>query len=186
MSTTVTPAPDAGTAIERADALAQVHRWIAEASAAGEVEEGVVPDYLAELLDDAERPFKEKIERTGLAALRREQEADAIDVEIKRLAARKATRAREAERIRQYARLCLELAGETKVEGTLCTVAIQRNGGAPAIRWTLAPEQLPEAFRKPPAPPALDTDAARQHLKQHGRLPDGFDVVPPGSSLRIR
>lgn len=186
LSETATPAPDAGTTLERARMRSLVDEWIRESTERGEVEDGALPDYLAELEALADLSFREKVERAGMAAVRREQDADAIAEEIKRLQARKQARENAARRIRDYLQVCLELAGETKVEGALCTVSIQKNGGAPAIRWTLPPEQLPEAFRRTPSPPALDTDAARQYLKAAGRLPDGFEIAGPTYSLRIR
>jgi hypothetical protein len=178
------------TTIERADALAQVNDWIAEAVTTGEVEDGVVPDYLAELLADAEKPFREKLERTGLAALRREQQADAITAEIKRLQQRKQSFDREAERIRQYAKLCLEIAHETKVDGTMCTVALQLN--PPSVRDFLTPSQICELYEAEESPfvkksttYALDKKLILDAHKQGRRIPEGV-TVERSTSLRIR
>jgi hypothetical protein len=191
MAETMSPAPNAGTTLERSDALAQVNDWIREAQLNGEVEEGVIPDYLAELLAGAELDFKTKIERTGLAALRREQEADAIDAEIRRLQARKQTRKNEAERIRRYAHLCLEIAGETKVQGTLCTVSLQQN--PPSVRGELSQDDLAALLvlddapyvKAIPASYALDKRALLERWKHGAELPPGLSVER-SVSLRIR
>lgn len=193
MTTTIAPettpaaATDAGTLVERATARAWVEREIQLAEERGEVEDGVLPDYLAELLQHADDDLRAKAERAGIAAKRLEFDADAIKAEIDRLAKRLAMKHGGVERLKGYLRFCLELAGETKVETPLVTVAIQSNGGAQPIRWTRAVADLPEAFRRLPAEPwTLNTAAAQAHFKAHGALPDGFEVLPRGTSLRIR
>lgn len=202
MATTIAPAPndapnampatDAGRLIERADALAQVNAWIREAQENGDVDEGRIPDYLEELLAIAELDLRTKLERTAAVYRRKGTEIAVIDAmleeakkEVARLAGRKQSRVNEQERIKTYARTCLEIAGETKVETPIATIRIQRNGGSPSIAWTGAPDALPEAFRRPPAPPALDVEKARAHFKTHDTLPEGFAVTMPGFSLRI-
>lgn len=190
MGTIAAPAPDAGTMLERADALAQVHAWIAEAQAAGDVEDGVVPDYLAARLDDAGTDLRTKAERAALAALHRKQETETIDAEIARLTARKQTRVREAERITQYVRLCLEIAGETKVTTPLVTVALQKN--PPSVVGEVPPDALRALFdadspfvRFTPAVYHLDKRATLDAFKRGDALPDGLAVVQT-TSLRIR
>ena len=177
---------DVGTLLERADALAYLNAELREMQFSGDVEEGEVPAWLDELLMLAEADLKTKAERAGLAARRLTQACDAIRAEEAVLAKRRAARERDVERLRTYLRMCLELAGETRVETPLVSVAIQKNGGRPSVRWTLDPTTLPEAFRKPPTPPSLDSAAAHAYLAQHGKLPDGFEVAGPTFSLRIR
>lgn len=81
-TTPVTPAADAGTAIERADALAQINAWIREAQENGEVDEGVMPDYLAELLESAEQDLRAKMERVAAVYRRKGTEVAVIDAQL--------------------------------------------------------------------------------------------------------
>lgn len=179
-------ATDAGTLRERADAQALVNAWIAEATDAGEVEDGVLPDWLAELVAHAEHDFRTKVERAGLAARRLAFDARAIEAEIGVLTAKLATKRRNVDRLKDYARMCLEIAGEERVETPLVTVRLQTNGGAAPVRWTRPLVELPEAFRRLPAEPwTLNASAAQTYYRTHGTLPSGFEVLPRGRSLRI-
>lgn len=161
---------DGGTLIERARDVQLLNAWIAEATANGEVEEGVLPDYLAELVEIGDASFREKVLRAGRKALALQGEAKLIAEEVARLAARKQARERDADRLKEYIKLCLELAGEAKVADPFVTVRVQRNS-APSTACTLGQEELARLFHDEQSPVnklvkeiptsyALDTKAA--------------------------
>lgn len=189
MSATLQPA-DAGTLIERADARAWIDREILLATERGEVVDGALPDYLDELLALADADLRTKMERTGLAIIHRQQDADAIDAEIKRLQARKTATLNAVERIKRYAQVCLEIAGETKVATPLVTVALQQN--PPSVKGDPDQETLrmwwensvPGA-RYVPESYALDRRAVLDAWKAGAALPEGL-TVERTTSLRVR
>jgi septal ring factor EnvC (AmiA/AmiB activator) len=187
--TITNPVPAAPTTMERADARAIVEQWCREWMEQNP-DADTLPDDLAELSQMADDDLRTKMARLGLAIRRRGQDTDAIRAEVKVLQARLAAREHEVERMKRYATLCLEIAGETKVETPLVTVALQQN--PPSVRGELTQEVLDAlwAHASPlvkfvPATYSLDKRAALDLFKQGGELPAGL-TVERSTSLRIR
>lgn len=185
------PAADAGTLFERANTKALVDGWIREAMDAGEGDEGVVPDYLTDLLKLAEQHLTTKAERAAAVVRRLDGEASLLKQEIARLSARKTTREKGVERVKAYLKLCLEIADVKKVETPFATVAIQTN--PPALKGELPDEELSALYvegspfvRYTPATVTLDRKAVLDAYKADPTtLPDGL-TVERGASVRIR
>lgn len=182
-------ATDAGTLRERADAQALVDAWVVEHAATEGLDEGALPDWLAELVELAGRDLRDKAARAGLALRRLTQQVAAIDAELKVLQARRAAREREAERLRTYLHACLDAAGETRVETPLVTVRLQANPLAvhgtldEAALWELVREQSPFA-RAVPAAVQLDRRAVLDAHKAGAPIPAGLTVAR-SVSLRV-
>ena len=165
-------------------ALGITEEWLEESG-------GELTPELEALLDNATMTFKEKVERVALKVRALESEAQAIKDETARLTARAMARENAAKSLKTYLQRCLEAAGETKVTGLLCTVAVQLNNpslivpetsdlrelyqaGAPGI------ELVPESFR-------VNKKVVMDKVKQYGEsiLPADWSVTRT-ASLRIR
>ena len=165
-------------------ALGITEEWLEESG-------GELTPELEALLDNATMTFKEKVERVALKVRGLESEAEAIGDEVARLKARAMARENAAKSLKNYLQRCLEQTGETRVEGLLCTVAIQLNNpslvvpetsdlrelflaGAPGI------EIVPESLR-------VNKRDVLDKVKQYGEgiLPADWSVVRT-PSLRIR
>lgn len=165
-------------------ALGITEEWLEESG-------GELTPELEALLDNATMTFKEKVERVALKVRGLESEAQAISDEVARLKARAMARENAAKSLKSYLQRCLEQAGETKVTGLLCTVAIQLNppslqvpetsdlrelyqAGAPGI------EVVPESLR-------VNKRDVLDKVKQYGEhiLPADWSVIRT-PSLRIR
>lgn len=169
---------------EATAALAITDEWLDELG-------GELTPEIEALLDEAEGTFAEKVERVALKLKSLEAEAAAIKAEESRLAARRKARENGVTSLKTYLQRNLEAAGKQKVDGLLCTVALQLNppalsvpanvdlaelyaAGAPGI--TLVPESF-----------TLDKRAVLDAVKVSGEavLPNGW-AVTRSQSLRIK
>lgn len=175
---------------EAVEALGTVNAWIEEHGDDLLASGGELSPELAELLDQAEGDFAEKVERVALKVRSLDAEATAIKVEETRLAQRRKAREHAAESLKQYLHRALEMAGETKVAGELVTVAIQKN--PPSVKGLLDDAEL-EAMASCGSPfvsvipvtYALDRKSVVSAHKAGEPIPEGLSVVQ-GTSLRIR
>lgn len=158
--------------------------------------EGEVTPELQQLLDELEGETKEKIERVALYVREQLATAAAIDEEAKRLAAMSAARKRAAEGLKGYLKSQMERLELPKVQGLLCTVALQNN--PPSVKSTITDEELRRHFLgsytgsavqqfvvEVPASYKLNSRAVLDAHKAGQPLPDGL-TVEQGQHLRIR
>jgi hypothetical protein len=132
----------------------------------------------------ADMAFEAKIESCAMMVRNFAAQGDAAREEEKRLAARKTARWKAAERLKDYMLEQMQRLDRRKVEGTLFTVRVQKNG-RPSIRWTDPDLPPPLGFqRQIPARVELDADLALAEWRATGQLPEGF-TVDVGFSLRI-
>jgi hypothetical protein len=125
------------TLYELADMRDVLANWLAET-------EGDVTPELEALLDELAGKTNEKIERVGLYIRELTATATAIEDEAKRLQARVVASRKAAEGLKNYLKRQMERLGSTKVDGLLCTVAIQKNG-QPSVTTVVEPFVLYEA-----------------------------------------
>jgi len=111
-----------------------------------------------------------------------EATADAIDDEIARLKARRDVLLNRVDRLKRYALMALQTMDRPRVEGTLFTLAIEKN--PPSVM--IAPDAvLPAQYvRVVPASSAPDKVALRDALKRGEDIP-GVELVTT-TKLRIR
>jgi polynucleotide 5'-kinase involved in rRNA processing len=173
------------TLIERLDALLISEGWLEEAG-------GELTPEVEALLNEAKEDFAEKVERVALKVKALENDAAAITKEADRLYARAKSRATAAKSLKSYLQLCLERAGETKVTGLLCTVALQKN--PPSLKTpALTQDDLRELHeagfgfvRVVPESCVLEKRELIAHAKTSPAvLPTGWELEQ-GQSLRIR
>lgn len=158
--------------------------------------EGEVTPELQQLLDDLAGDAKEKIERVALYVREQLATAAAVDEEAKRLAARSASLKRAADGLKGYLKLQMERLDMPKVQGLLCTVALQNN--PPAVKSTITDEELKRHFFggytgsalqqfvvEVPASYKLNSRAVLDAHKAGQALPDGL-TIEQGQHLRIR
>ena len=174
---------------EAVEQLATVNDWIAEHEEEIREAGGELPPALAELLDLADGQLDEKVERVALKIRILRAEADVIGSEADRLAARAKGRLASAAALTQYLHRCLNAAGVNKVEGSLATVALQRNPPSvvsslnlddPAVRV-----RLPEPMVRGKITWSLNRQLVLEHHRAGVPLPEGLTVVI-GESVRIR
>lgn len=156
-----------------------------------EESEGELTPALEAELDALAGAIQEKAERIALFVREQLANADAIDAEIHRLAARKKAHERAAEGLKRYLKTQLERLGMTKVTGLLATVAIQRNS-QPAIRTALEAKDLwetedarPFVTREEIVVFNLDRAAVIAAWKAKTPLPSTIEV-DLGTHVRIR
>lgn len=140
-ATTKAPAPKL-TLKDTTDLELLVDRWIEDHIDEVEINDGALPDDLAQLLDEVQASRAER--------------ADAIAFKLDRLAGdvmtAKATKDRAARRervaanvikaIKAYAKREVERGGGGPIKGTACVLRIQINGGKPAVDVRFENEQL--------------------------------------------
>lgn len=175
------------TLYEIADARAILAEWLEES-------EGELTPELETLLAEIDEQAETKVERVGLFIRECQVHADAVKVERDRLTALAKRNERAVESLKNYLKVQLERLGKPKVQGKLCTVALQAN--PPAVKGDLPESELIRIHRLSYAAPgcivryipesyALDRRAALDLYKAGQPLPDGL-TVEQGTSLRIR
>lgn len=160
-----------------------VEGWIDEALEADPEAEGALSATLAELLKLAELTLETKVANVALMWRALDKEAKLLEEEKRRLDARAKARERVSAHLRLAAVAALSEAGIQKVKDPRVTVWLQKEPDA--IEWTLAPEAIPEPFRKPPVI-ELSKTAAREYLERLGTLPAGFVVTTGRVGIRSR
>lgn len=153
--------------------------------------EGDVTPELQQLLDQLEGDVKEKVERVALYVRELVATAKAVHEEVEHLEAKETHLLRSADGLKGYLKVNLERLGLTKVQGLLCTVAIQKNSAA-AVRTTLEPVELfaldearPFVKREEKIVYSLDRDAVLTAWKSNQALPAAI-AVEHGTHIRIR
>jgi hypothetical protein len=119
---------------EIANARAILEEWLLES-------EGEVTPALEQLLDELDGQANEKVERVALYVRERLARAAGAKIERDRLDAEVKRQERAADGLKNYLKRQLERLGKTKVEGLLCSVALQRNS-QPSVTTVLEPEEL--------------------------------------------
>ncbi len=170
---------------ELADARDILDAWLLETG-------GELTPEIEQLLADLAGDAKEKIERVALYIRERLAHAKAVREEADRLAGMVKADERAAESLKNYLKRQMERLGTTKVEGLLCTVALQKNS-QPSVTTVLEPVALyaiDEARqfvkRAEVVTYALDREALLAAWKADpSRLPAAI-VVELNSHVRIR
>jgi hypothetical protein len=154
--------------------------------------EGEETPAIAELWEKLEGDIAEKVERWALWIQARSAEAAAIKEEEQRLAARRKAIENAIERSKAELQRQLELAQRDKVQGLLCTVALQNNAKSVrgdldehALRNLAMDPDLGNLVRYIPERYELDRRAVLELEKAGETIPAGLEVVQT-RSLRIR
>jgi hypothetical protein len=160
--------------------------------------EGEVTPALEELIEQLDGDVTDKVERVALYIREQLATAAAVKEEEARLAARRKSHERAAEGLKNYLQRQLERLGKTKVDGVLCTVALQPS--PPSVKSTLTQQQLQDLWDthegdvigvwRPllveiPEQYALDKRRVLDAYKAGQRLPDGVSIEQ-SAHLRIR
>lgn len=154
--------------------------------------EGEVTPELEQLWNEWSEKFETKVEHSALFICELDGIADMIDEQIAKLAARRDARRNGAKRLKVILQAKLEQVGKTKVEGTLKTVALQKN--PPSVKPLLEPDvawELHEALRNRflrviPQKVEWDKRAMLDAWKQDATVLAAIALVEQGMSLRIR
>lgn len=152
----------------------------------GDVSEGSGGATLEQWLKTYEWQLGEKIDAYGRLAKNWEADVVAIKEEAGRLAARAAVVSNKIRRLKEMAKFAMETRGVRKLEGTMFTIAIQKNGGKPPMVMIVEDiAKIPDKFVK--RTPSVDGEALRAALE--AKDPDAEKVAridKPGESVRIR
>lgn len=128
----------------------------------------------------------EKVDAYGGLIKNWEADVEAIAAEAKRLRDRATVIENKIKRLKETAKLAMTMRGIRKLEGTLFTIAIQKNGGKPPLVMLVDDlAKIPTKFLK--NNPSVDSDAVRLALE--AKDPEAEKVAridPPGESVRIR
>jgi hypothetical protein len=187
---------------ERLDALDILDRWIHENEDAVAAAEGELPQFLVELLDQAEGDFKEKARRVARYALGLDAEIEIIGDEIARLQQRQRVRQNAAKRLRERLRQQMVAAGMHDASDPLVTVRLQQGPPHVELRATefelqalhemialhnrAGGEEQRQLVRCVPAKYEPDKRAILAAHRAGEPIPAAFAVVPGDAQLRIR
>lgn len=145
--------------------------------------EGVVTPELEARLDGLGLAFDKKVYGIVRWTLNLKGNTAALDIEIKRLQARKKAAENLDKRLKEFIALCLRQADRKKVEFDTFTVALQKNPASadieneamiPAKFLTIVPEQK-----------VVDKKAVLDALKK-GEVVEGATLINDRTHLRIR
>lgn len=159
-------------------------RWLEES-------EGEVTPELEALMAELDAKADEKIERVALYIRERLSRAAAVKEEVQRIQAIQKREEKAAESLKGYLHREMERLGKDKVNGLLCTVAVQKN--PPSVKgevdaaelWGEAVNQWRPMIRYIPESFVLDRKAVLDAYKAGQPIPDGL-IVEQDTSLRIR
>lgn len=171
---------------ELADAREILESWLTE-------HEGEWTPEIETLMTELDGKADAKIETVGLFIRETLAKAGAIKVEEDRLRDRRKAREKAAESLKNYLHREMDRLGKTKVEATLCTVAIQKS--PPSVTCALDDDQLHDAWlaqdtlgefvREVPASYRIDREAVLLAHKNGGVVPEPI-MVTVGSHIRVR
>lgn len=108
------------TIYDLADARAILSAWLDET-------EGEETPELAALWTEWQAKFADKVENTALVIVELLSHAKALKAEEERISQRRKAREAKAEGLKALLQFKLQEVGKTKVDGVLCSVAIQNN-----------------------------------------------------------
>jgi len=162
------------TTLDRANAMSILNDWFEEYDEQIKAADGEVPEELHELLQGAFPELKQKIE--GCASMIGAWQADlAVQYdEIERLQARRKSRQGRIDSLRRYMLLCMDIAGEQKIDGTFYTVSVKKT---PAK--VTAPDTLTEAEAKE-WPELFVTIIPTQYKPDKGAIKEAWQIKPDG------
>lgn len=167
------------TLLEAVEALMISESWLEEAG-------GELTPEVEALLNEADGDLKEKVERVALKVKQLEGQAKAIKEEADRLTARARARSNGADSLKRYLERCMNAVGLKKVDGLLCTVAMQLN--PPKVEMTDGTD-LKELYEAGfpgvdlvPVSFALNKKAVLEAVKEAG---DPARVLPKDGSIRV-
>ena len=155
-------------------------------AAGGEVTEGTDGASLEEWLKAYEWQVTDKVDAYGGLIKNWQADIEAISAEATRLSDRARVITNKIKRLKEMAGLAMKMRGIRKLEGTLFTIALQKNGGKPPLIMLVEDvAKLPEQFVK--RTPAADSEAIRAALEL--KDPEAEKVArigEVGESVRIR
>lgn len=155
-----------------------------------EESEGECTPEMEQLLADVDAKADEKIERVALYIRERLAHAAAVKEEVQRLQAIQKREEKAADSLKAYLHRQMDALGKEKVNGLLCTVAMQKN--PPSVKGDVPPSVLAELMDSAaqfvvytPATYTLNWRAVLDAHKAGQPIPDGL-TIEQGTSLRIR
>ena len=154
------------TLLDISDDLVAISERIREA-------DGEITPEIEARLDAIEGELDQKITRIAMFIEERLGDAEKASAQEQRLRAIRRAFEREADNLKRYLKLCMERAGKLSVVTPEARVSVQRNS-QPAIRWTGAPLDIPEGYRRVTIAP--DLDAVREDINAGVEPPAGFTV----------
>ena len=149
------------------------------------LDEGVPFEQLEETLKELDCDFQEKAKNILFAIANLEAEAGMADVEIKRLNARKTTKANQVSKLREYLLFNMQETKTAKVDNGVMAASIRK--GAPVL--VISDESLiPVEFKNIKTSVATDKKGLLKALKElkEGETIEGAEVGEGKPSLQIK
>ena len=143
---------------------------------------GELTDEIEEALSSVKGKFDDKVRKIGSYVLQLKAQQKVAQEEAARIKDLVKIRSNKTERIKNLLKFMLESTGRTRVETPIFNVTIVENS-VPSIRWVGPKEEIPEAFLV--TKHSFDSVVAKAYLKEHQKLPDGFEV-DRGTHVRIK
>lgn len=145
--------------------------------------DGELTDQQLDAIDRLSIDFETKAD--GYCSLYKEftAEADAIEAEAKRMAARAESKRNEGQRLRERLALVMTNLGQPKVKTKRFTCWLQAN--PPSVKIGCPVEDLPDEFRRVKTVIEADKKAMIEASEAGKELPSGCEVVR-GQHLRIK
>lgn len=140
-------------------------------------------DAVLDTADAIEMDFNDKADGYAKIIGAVNADVEAVDTELKRLAARKAAMVNKVARLKAHLQKSMELVGKTKFKTALFSFGIQNNAPSVVLEED-DPYKLPEEFIRYRVP-EIDKKAIAEALKRGDDL-TGIAHFEQGRSLRIR
>jgi hypothetical protein len=142
---------------------------------------GELTPEIEDRLDQLTGAFDDKVERICKLVQSQVRLGESAKAEARRLEQLSHVREQSASGLKRYLMREMVRTNRRKIELPTCRVRVQTNG-RPRIEWTRGTATLPPEYRRVEI--MLNSDAAYNHWKVTGSLPDGF-TVELGQHLRI-
>lgn len=130
-------------------------------------------DQILHMILDAEGDIAEKAENYARIMKNAESDAKALEAEIKRLTAKKASADNTVKRLKEYLLFAMGVAGATEIQTTIGKWWTQKNPPSVTI---VDEEKIPARFLVE-QPPKVDKTAILREFKETGEVFDGVEIT---------
>ncbi len=147
-----------------------------------EASEGELTEEIEAALDAVDGKFYEKAEKLGAYILALVAHEATAKAEAQRIRALAKVRENKVARMKTYLMYMMQSTGRDRVETATFRIGLYENS-RPTIRWAGPESEIPPAFLVTKY--SVNGTAAQEYLKEHLKLPDGFEVER-GNHVRIK
>ena len=149
------------------------------------IEDGVPLEHLEDTLNEIKVDFKEKAEACLFALANIDAEMAACKSEEERLAARRTSKAKQKDHLKEYLLFNMEKLNSGKIDNGVMTASVRK--GAPKLQINNE-AAIPEQFKKISVSSAVDKKELLKAIKAlaEGELIDGAEMIQGSNTLTVK